>query len=890
VSLERLRASLADRYAIDRELGQGGMATVYLAHDLKHERKVAIKVLKPDLAAVLGAERFITEIKTTAALSHPHILPLFDSGTVDGRGSMVDGVDASAIDDRPLTFLFYVMPYIEGETIRDRLNRETQLGIDEAVRITREVADALDYAHRHGVIHRDIKPENILLHDGRAMVMDFGIALAVSAAAGGRMTETGLSLGTPHYMSPEQATADREITGRSDIYSLGSVLYEMLTGEPPHMGTSAQQIIMKIVTEDAQPVTRLRKSVSPNVAAAVAKALEKLPADRFESAKAFAEALANPGFTSVHSTRVAATPGTRRAGIVVLGVAAAALGMLAAVGWLRSPEPPRMMLLDLGLQGISPLSQAEISGDGSVIALPGVSPEGQVAIYVREMGSRTFTAIPGTEDVQSRALPSDDGSEVLYTTARGSIQRVTRAGSRTTVRDVDPGARVQIQDWGADGTILFSTEKGLFLRTGSRDVPVDTVGAHRPYGEASLLPDQGILLGGVRGLRVLEPDGSVTPVMDGPADGVYLDDGWLLFTGQRDVLSAAPFSLKGRRLDAAAIVEVASDLQPGARAFSASRTGTIVLALGGGTSLGPGLPSVLELIDPSGSDRALTTPDVGRSGPKFDPTGNWISYQRNDGSLPGQLWVRHIDSDDETQLTFEGENQGGSAIWSPQGDRLLFPSRRDGSDGRDLYSVRIDRPGSAAPVLSLPGDQRPLQWLPGNRVLMYSVDTASDNGLLLTLALNSGVLDTFPENVGGLNNTSLAGSPGARVSPDGTLIAFRSEFAGNTAFWVREFPEPSGRYLVPATAGFNPAWSPDGATLYSWVRTVGPDSLIAVSVDRTAGVRFSNRRVVHVSEYRGWALHPDGRRFIVTNPATVHETAGQFWRTFGVLSNWDPER
>src|SRR5579872_4542156 len=209
---DRLVAALADRYTVERELGAGGMATVYLAHDIKHDRRVAIKVLKPELAAVLGAERFVHEIKTTAALSHPHILPLFDSGTADGQ-------------------LYYVMPYIEGETIREKLNRETQFGISDAVRITREVADALDYAHRHGVIHRDIKPENILLHDGRPMVMDFGIALAVSAAAGGRMTETGLSLGTPHYMSPEQATADREITGRSDIYSLGSVLYEMLTGD-----------------------------------------------------------------------------------------------------------------------------------------------------------------------------------------------------------------------------------------------------------------------------------------------------------------------------------------------------------------------------------------------------------------------------------------------------------------------------------------------------------------------------------------------------------------------------------------------------------------------------------------------------------------------------------
>src|SRR5512140_1058915 len=258
---DRLAAALADRYRVERELGQGGMATVYLAQDEKHDRKVALKVLKPELAAVLGAERFVVEIKTTAALSHPHILPLFDSGTADG-------------------FLFYVMPFIEGETIREKLNREKQLAVEEAVRIAREVADALDYAHRRGVIHRDIKPENVLLHDGRAMVMDFGIALAVSAAAGGRMTETGISLGTPHYMSPEQATAEKEITPRSDIYSLATVLYEMLAGQPPHIGGAAQQVIMKIITESAQPVRQLRKNTPANVDAAIAKALEKLPADR----------------------------------------------------------------------------------------------------------------------------------------------------------------------------------------------------------------------------------------------------------------------------------------------------------------------------------------------------------------------------------------------------------------------------------------------------------------------------------------------------------------------------------------------------------------------------------------------------------------------------------
>ncbi|MFI5210982.1 MAG: serine/threonine-protein kinase, partial [Gemmatimonadales bacterium] len=273
---ERLAAALADRYRIDRELGQGGMATVYLAHDFKHDRQVAIKVLRPELAAVIGAERFLSEIKTTANLQHPHILPLHDSGEAD-------------------SFLFYVMPYVEGESLRDRLHREKQLPIADAVRIATEVASALDYAHRHNVVHRDIKPENILLHDSSALVADFGIALAASKAGGTRMTETGMSLGTPTYMSPEQAMGEREITPRSDVYALGCVTYEMLVGEPPFSGPTAQAIVAKVMTAEPAGLTGQRKSIPPQVEAAVFTALEKLPADRFASAAEFAEALQGRG-------------------------------------------------------------------------------------------------------------------------------------------------------------------------------------------------------------------------------------------------------------------------------------------------------------------------------------------------------------------------------------------------------------------------------------------------------------------------------------------------------------------------------------------------------------------------------------------------------------------
>ena len=261
--LSRLTESLADRYTLDREIGRGGMATVYLARDVKHQRQVAVKVLDPELGAVVGAERFLAEIKVTANLQHPNLLPLFDSGEAGG-------------------LLFYVMPFVDGESLRVRLDREKQLPVDEAVRIAVAVANALAYAHTQGVIHRDLKPENILIQAGQPVVADFGIALAVSKAGGQRVTQTGLSLGTPQYMSPEQATGDRTVDGRTDIYSLGAMTYEMLTGEPPHVGTTAQAIVAKLMTEEVRPLTVLRRNVPAHVDAAVRHALEKLPADRFE--------------------------------------------------------------------------------------------------------------------------------------------------------------------------------------------------------------------------------------------------------------------------------------------------------------------------------------------------------------------------------------------------------------------------------------------------------------------------------------------------------------------------------------------------------------------------------------------------------------------------------
>src|SRR2546422_2053179 len=306
---ERVRASLAGRYTIERELGRGGMALVYLARDLKHDRPVALKVLRPEVAAALGAERFLREIEIAAQLTHPHIIALHDSGQADD-------------------VLYYVMPYVEGESLRVRLNREKQLPLDDALQVAREVADALSYAHGHNVVHRDVKPENILFEAGHAVVSDFGIARAISAAGGDRLTETGIAVGTPAYMSPEQASARGPIDGRSDVYALGCVVYEMLAGAPPFTGPSAQAVLARHTLDPVPPLRTVRKAVPPAVEQAVMKALEKVPADRFQTAAQLAAAL--------QSGATQRTPRRVRRRWRALGFGAALTGAVAGVLLWRS--------------------------------------------------------------------------------------------------------------------------------------------------------------------------------------------------------------------------------------------------------------------------------------------------------------------------------------------------------------------------------------------------------------------------------------------------------------------------------------------------------------------------------------------------------------------------
>ena len=350
----RIAAALADRYVIEREIGAGGMATVYLARDRKHDRDVALKILRADLSAVLGGDRFLNEVRITARLDHPHILTLIDSGEADG-------------------IYYYVLPLVRGESLRAKLDREKQLGIEEALSITRQVASALDYAHGQGVVHRDIKPENILLHEGEAMLADFGIALAVKEAGGNRLTETGLSLGTPQYMSPEQATGDRTLDARSDVYSLAAVTYEMLAGEAPVTGATAQAMIAKLMTERPTRLRVVRDTVPEGIDSAVAKALAKVPADRFPSAGAFVAELQ----AAVRPSRGSRVPADRRMAValwVTAAIAAVALVLLFVLPLTRDAHPElraRATLRD----------RRQLTFNGRV-TLPAISGDGKQLAYV----------------------------------------------------------------------------------------------------------------------------------------------------------------------------------------------------------------------------------------------------------------------------------------------------------------------------------------------------------------------------------------------------------------------------------------------------------------------------------------------------------------------------
>ena len=838
---DRLNTALAGRYRTLRHLGEGGMANVYLCDDIKHDRKVALKLLKPELAAVLGAERFVQEIKTTAALQHPHILPLFDSGTADG-------------------FLFYVMPFIDGETLRAKLDRETQLGVDESVRIAREVLDALQYAHGHGVIHRDVKPENILLHDGHAIVADFGIALAVSAAAGGRMTETGLSLGTPPYMSPEQATGEKEISGRSDIYALGSVLYEMLAGSTPHTGSSAQQIIMKIIAQPAEPVTKYRKSVPPNVAGALSRSLEKVPADRFESAKAFSEALANQAYTNAAFARAtdgSAIPGRRALSLPVfaamstLAVAAIAVALW---GWRKPAAHPvvsrsRVVLWDT--PQIRPFLVEHglaISPDGGMVVFEDSTASGW-QLFAKERDRLDVRAVAGTADVYpvfGDPTFSPDGAWIAFVTRELKVKKVPRGGGAPIV--IVESGNVPLA-WLDGGTILYG-DGSYGLRAVAQDggIPrqmlkgmasgrttTDTTRTTRriirkvaglPGGGSALIATCALPCDSTTtDLRVLDLRSLTwTVLVKDVLNGWPLPGGVVAFVRKDGGVFAAPFDLRARKFSRPPVLVL-----DGVRISNAFRADMAVSADGTLIYVAGAVPTASRYQPVWVTRRGATTPiDSGWTVPLYTPgtcTCNGALALSPDGRRlalsvwrangEGDIYIKQLDAVPFalTPLTFTGD--GVSPVWTADGRSVVY-SEAIGNEAEQAPLLRRRADGTGAVDTLLPT----IGGVVTTRTIIEIVPTRDTTRFILRLDLGPRLPDIILAHQGDTTTTPLIADAAIAevypaLSPDGRWLAYASNESGRFEVYVRPFPDVNAsRVKVSEAGGTEPRWAHSGRELF----------------------------------------------------------------------------
>ena len=862
IGASTLAAALADRYELLRELGRGGMATVYLARDVRHARQVAIKVLHPELAAVLGAERFLAEIKTTANLQHPHILPLFDSGSADGQ-------------------LFYVMPFVEGETLRARLDRETQLPIADAVQLAREVADALQHAHDRGVIHRDIKPENILLQGGHALVADFGIALAVQQAGGQRMTQTGLSLGTPQYMSPEQAMGEKAVDARADIYALGAVTYEMLAGEPPFSGPTPQAIMAKVMTSAPAPLTSLRAKAPQHVESAVQHALEKLPADRFASASLFAAALSGQ-MAGALARPVGVERGERRTVPVTLfAVTSVVLVALAAVGFSRGRSPesssPRPLRFTVEVPDSTPLDprngfSVAIANDGSEIVYRALGPNG-ATLYRRPLNSLTASEIPASRDPM-RVLYEPDGRSLLMQNQARQLWRFDLAGGRPTMI----AESINRPDRFRDG-IVFEQD-GRLWRMGidGRDRRLVT---SQSGGTSSALVESypSILPGDLSLLMTVRPRGSpqisdiaVASMSDGSVTRVgvagtfprYVPTGHLLFN-REDGLYAVPFDLKSSKASGEPrMVVPLTSLTVDLLTYDVSANGTLSYV-----QFGDQARRRLIIVDSHGREQQLDIPDGQFIGLRFSPDASRIAFYRRDGA-GSDIWILDRRTKYLQRLTSDGRSS--LPEWTPDGSKLAWI--RSTADSAQIVWQAADGSGPITPV---PGSRRKPFWFrftPDGKAIVAVVGPGHRHDIMLYPIDSTQAARPLAVGIG--DDLSPA------ISPDGRWMVSSNDVAKRHEIFLTDMTRPDTHIPLTTTGGSSPQWSADGKSIVYLTSThvarlrisfsprvevIGVDSLVAdlgVGQDNLAShidlSRATGELVLAV-----YTKHPERRLVVVTN-------------------------
>jgi serine/threonine-protein kinase len=835
------------------------MATVYLAHDLRHERAVALKVLDPDLAAALGAERFLTEIKTTATLQHPHILSLYDSGEAEGT-------------------LFYAMPFIDGESLRERIDRERQLPIEDAVRIGREIASGLQAAHAAGVVHRDVKPGNILLGSAGAVIADFGIALALQQAEGERLTKTGLSVGTPHYMSPEQATGDQPLDARSDVYSLGCVLYEMLVGEPPHTGKSVQSVVAGILSREIPRPRATRATIPQHVDSAIRKSLERAPADRFGSCGEFATALADPTFRHGEEAGTETSRALKRwRATAVVALVALPLVMLGQwwLGWGSGSELPPVARFTIpfgGAEGYATQrSGLAISRDGSHIAFVrgGV---GRDRLVLRARDRVDDWVVPGSEGALDPFF-SPDGRWVGFATVDALYTLPLTGGAPQRIAGF---SEAQGPRWAEDGWIYFGSYSGLWRvpQGGGEPEQLTELRSEREetiHARPLLLNDgQFILFSIGRGAEdtfeiasLSRETQAITVLTLGVSPEAI--DGVLLFGRPDGTLVAAPLQLPVGIDEGRSVTLVEGIVaKPGVLEYAIADDGTLTY------EAGSGMTGRLVLVDRYGGEEAIEESGRVLNSPRFSPDGRRASV--GIGSPPTrQVWVIELGPNTLSPLTYEGHNYYGT--WSAAGDAIYFT--REYGTSADVWSRRADGSGSARPVLRDGGMNYPegVARTTGE-ILIRTQDAQS--GLHDVAALDPATADTRMLLSQPANEESPA------VSPDGAWLAYSSDLSGQLEVYVTTFPEPGGRSQISLSGGSEPVWSPDGRELFYWQG----DTLLVAGFDVEAPNLVSSRDRLLSGPYARWPfhanydIHPDGTRFLMIRRESTES------RTLVVVLNW----
>ncbi len=859
--LTRLSDSLRAKYRVEREVGAGGMATVYLAHDLRHERDVAIKVLHPDLAAALGAERFLAEIKTTAKLQHPHILPLLDSGEADG-------------------LLYYVMPYVAGESLRARLERETQLSLDDAIRIAREVASAIESAHKQGVVHRDIKPENILLHEDQALVADFGIALAVSAAGGARMTQTGLSLGTPQYMAPEQAMGERVIDGRADIYALGAVTYEMLVGEAPFTGPTVQAIVARVMTESPRPVTGQRKSVPQNVNAAVLKALEKLPADRFSSAAEFSRALVTSdyGASSAVAPANAQPKAIQSQALKWVPWIIAAVAAIAAVGlgvraFSRASPGPIHLAVDLPANfELTPnlVDVVGISPDGNTIAFAAIV-DGKPQLLMRRLDSDSLIRVRGASPRVGSAEFSPDGQWLAFNSDRKLWKIPVSGGTPTQVADAS-WAQVT---WVGNGELVYTKDydTGLYRVAADGRNPSTLTTPDRKKGELGhwwpqLLPDGDHVLftnyttpANKSSIEVISlKSGKRQVVYRGGYFGRYVD-GHLLFTRDAGVMEI-PFDVSALKVSGTPVpvpLEIETRPSNGWSAYAVARTGTLVYR--------EDVLKNVEVVwaDANGNEEPALDSAARITSAKVSPDNRKIAIVRD-----GEVWIYERQRGVYTRLTHT-EQVENTLSWTSDSKAVLYS--RDVPQ-YDVFKQAVDGGTPEQVAVTSSNDKfAGAVTLDGKRIIYQ--EEQPDGSDIFDAPLDPS--DKTPA-------VRLAGGTGtqgdAALSPDGRWITYTSTESGRSEIYVIAYPPGRGpaRQQVSPSGGNFSVWAIDGrAVLYR----LG-DRLWRVKFDPQTGDIGKPELITKVQPSFDWSVGPDGR-FLISKLAKGGEH-----RSLKVILNWVP--